>query len=67
MSSSAEYVGCAHEKFAKFAGHFAVAIDTFFELLVPPGAANQVPIMGPTTVSTATVSECLLQEWACRV
>ena len=24
-------------------GYFAVAIDTCFELLVPPGAANQVP------------------------
>jgi hypothetical protein len=23
--------------------YFAVAIDTCFELLVPPGAANQVP------------------------
>ena len=45
MSSRAEYVGCAHEKFAKFASHFAVAIDTCFELLVPPGAANQVPVL----------------------
>ena len=24
-------------------GYFAVAIDTCFELLVPPGGANQVP------------------------
>ena len=48
MSSSAEYVGCAHEKFAKYFlplpnRLFCCCYDTSFEVLVRPGAANQVP------------------------
>ena len=37
-----------------------------FELLVPPKCCQSGTVsMGPTTVSTATVSKCLLQESAC--